>query len=248
MHLQALLSQAGFPGDTSPSAEHAVVSAAQWEEFLVQFRAMLSLLRQIAAVWNLEDPCVVSGFDMDRAGCVQALAHEPAGTFVCRFSMSQPGCLVLTCKTGHSHPNADSDGLVHAILKVRGRVRVRVRGQAAWRHGMPGASNIGQASLLPFVACTCNLLTRPMAMHACGCGPAVQIDDLYERRVDTWIRDYAGATHVLDVYRQKRVDKRKVFTSNYTRLRELPTMEHNAQALLMASMNSDTMGRLLDSR
>jgi hypothetical protein len=37
-----------------------------------------------------------------------------------------------------------------------------------------------------------------------------QIDDLYERRIDTWIRDFVGATHVLDVYRQKRVDKRKV--------------------------------------
>lgn len=48
-----------------------------------------------------------------------------------------------------------------------------------------------------------------------------QIDDLYERRVDTWIRDFAGASHVLDVYRQKRVDKRKVFASNYTHLRGL---------------------------
>lgn len=38
----------------------------------------------------------------------------------------------------------------------------------------------------------------------------LQIDDLYERRIDTWIRDFVGATHVLDVYRQKRVDKRKV--------------------------------------
>jgi hypothetical protein len=38
----------------------------------------------------------------------------------------------------------------------------------------------------------------------------MQIDDLYERRIDTWIRDFVGATHVLDVYRQKRVDKRKV--------------------------------------
>ncbi len=47
----------------------------------------------------------------------------------------------------------------------------------------------------------------------------VQVNDLYERRVDTWIRDFSGATHVLDVYRQKRVDKRKVFTSNYTRLK-----------------------------
>ena len=38
---------------------------------------------------------------------------------------------------------------------------------------------------------------------------------------DTWIRDFTGATHVLDVYRQKRVDKRKVFASNYTQLRGL---------------------------
>ena len=51
--------------------------------------------------------------------------------------------------------------------------------------------------------------------------PRAQVDDLVERRVDTWIRDYGGATHLLDVYRQKRVDKRKVFTSNYTRLRAL---------------------------
>lgn len=49
----------------------------------------------------------------------------------------------------------------------------------------------------------------------------LQIDDLYEKRVDTWIRDFAGATHVLDVYRQKRVDKRKVFASNYMRLKGL---------------------------
>jgi hypothetical protein len=51
---------------------------------------------------------------------------------------------------------------------------------------------------------------------------AAQIDDLNERRVDTWIRDYPGATHILDVYKQKRVDKRKVFASHYTRLRNLP--------------------------
>ncbi|PNH05767.1 hypothetical protein TSOC_007926 [Tetrabaena socialis] len=46
-----------------------------------------------------------------------------------------------------------------------------------------------------------------------------KIDDLHERRVDSWIRDYVGATHLLDVYRHKRVDKRKVFASDYTRLR-----------------------------
>jgi hypothetical protein len=102
-------------------------------------------------VWNLEDPCVIAGFDMDRQGTVQALRSEPAGTFICRFSMSQPGCLVLTCKAP-GHPNADGDGLVHAIIRI---------------------------------------------------------EDLLERRVDTWIRDFPGATHVLDVYKGKRVDKRK---------------------------------------
>jgi hypothetical protein len=89
---------------------------------------------------------------MDRHGTVTALRNEPAGTFICRFSMSQPGCLVLTCKAP-GHPNADADGLVHAIIRI---------------------------------------------------------EDLFERRVDTWIRDFPGATHVLDVYKGKRVDKRKV--------------------------------------
>ena len=59
-----------------------------------------------------------------------------------------------------------------------------------------------------------------LPVHPSVACPA-QIDDLYERRVDTWIRDFAGASHVLDVYRQKRVDKRKVFASNYTHLRGL---------------------------
>eukprot|EP00201_Polytomella_parva_P015858 CAMPEP_0175065646 /NCGR_PEP_ID=MMETSP0052_2-20121109/16053_1 /TAXON_ID=51329 ORGANISM="Polytomella parva, Strain SAG 63-3" /NCGR_SAMPLE_ID=MMETSP0052_2 /ASSEMBLY_ACC=CAM_ASM_000194 /LENGTH=264 /DNA_ID=CAMNT_0016332229 /DNA_START=136 /DNA_END=926 /DNA_ORIENTATION=+ len=144
LDMQALLSQAGF--DLS-SADHAVISRFQWDEFRHQFRSVLSLLRQIATVWNLEDPCAISGFDMDRVGTVNALVNEPNGTFICRFSMSQPGCLVLSCKVGKFHPRSDSEGLLHAIIRI---------------------------------------------------------DDLYERRVDTWIRDFAGATHVLDVYRQKR--------------------------------------------
>lgn len=57
-------------------------------------------------VWNCEDPCVIAGFDMDRLGTVQALSLEPVGTFICRFSMSQPGCLVLTCRVAPTHPNA----------------------------------------------------------------------------------------------------------------------------------------------
>ncbi|GLC44187.1 hypothetical protein PLESTM_001565000 [Pleodorina starrii] len=162
MDLQALLSQAGFPMDST--REHDTISPQQWDEFCSQFRSIVNTLQQVASVWNLEDPVVISGFDMDRAGTITALANEPAGTFICRFSMSQPGCLVLTCKVSTVHPRADAMGLIHAIIKI---------------------------------------------------------DDLHERRVDTWIRDYAGATHLLDVYRQKRVDKRKVFATNYTRLRGL---------------------------
>ena len=45
------------------------------------------------------------------------------------------------------------------------------------------------------------------------------------------IRDFSGATHVLDVYRQKRVDKRKVFASNYTHLRGLSTEAAEADAV-----------------
>ncbi|GIL70201.1 hypothetical protein Vretimale_3493 [Volvox reticuliferus] len=162
MDMQALLSQAGFPMDSN--REHDTISPQQWDEFCSQFRSIVNTLQQVASVWNMEDPVVISGFDMDRAGTIAALANEPAGTFICRFSMSQPGCLVLTCKVGTVHPRADPMGLIHAIIKI---------------------------------------------------------DDLHERRVDTWIRDYAGATHLLDVYRQKRVDKRKVFATNYTRLRGL---------------------------
>ncbi len=76
-------------------------------------------------MWNLEDPVVISGFDMDRAGTVAALANEPCGTFVCRFSMSQSGCLVLTCKVGEGHPQADANGLLHAIIRVRLRWAAR---------------------------------------------------------------------------------------------------------------------------
>jgi hypothetical protein len=69
--------------------------------------------------------------------------------------------------------------------------------------------------------CSTQRAEHPAHPHALLLPACPQVDDLAERRVDTWIRDYAGATHLLDVYRQKRVDKRKVFASNYTRLRAL---------------------------
>ncbi|KAJ9518665.1 hypothetical protein QJQ45_018756, partial [Haematococcus lacustris] len=159
LDLQALLSHAGFP--LNATSDHVVVSAAQWAEFRGQFQAVLNLVRQISPVWNLEDPCVISGFDMDRQGCEHALAAEPVGTFVCRFSLSQPGSLVLSCKVA---PTSNADNLLHAIIKI---------------------------------------------------------EDLSERRLDSWIQSFPGATHVLDVYRQKRIDKRKVFSTSYTRLRAL---------------------------
>ena len=124
LDLQALLSQAGFPaatsgaGAASPSSDVTTVSQAQWTEFSAQFQTVLVLLRHIANVWNLEEPCVVSGFDMDRVGTVQALAAEPPGTFIVRFSLSQPGCLVLTCKTTPESGQGDASDLIHAIIKI----------------------------------------------------------------------------------------------------------------------------------
>lgn len=66
-----------------------------------------------------QDPCVIAGFDMDRLGTVTALAKEPAGTFICRFSLSQPGCLVLSTKVPPGCQSADHDNLLHAIINVR---------------------------------------------------------------------------------------------------------------------------------
>ncbi|CAD7697834.1 unnamed protein product [Ostreobium quekettii] len=164
LDLQTLESQAGFPvggGDVD-------VSPMQWEEFTSQFRDVLNLLTKISSVWNHEDPCVISGLDMDRGRTAQALAREPPGTFICRLSWSEPGSLVLTCKVAPGTPAADGEGLLHVIIGIK---------------------------------------------------------DLNDRRVDTWIRDYPAASHVLDVYTHKRVDKRKVFASNYTRLRLMDELE-----------------------
>lgn len=60
--VQTLESQAGFPvggGDAN-------VAIQQWEEFTSQFRDVLDLLKRIASVWDLDDPCVISGLHIDR--------------------------------------------------------------------------------------------------------------------------------------------------------------------------------------
>lgn len=54
----------------------------------------------------------------------------------------------------------------------------------------------------------------------------VQADDLMERRVETWLRDLQAATHLLDVYRNKRVDKRVLLGLNkFTRLRAMDRLD-----------------------
>ncbi|GAX73388.1 hypothetical protein CEUSTIGMA_g841.t1 [Chlamydomonas eustigma] len=168
LDVQALLSQAGFPQSLKPTAMNPAhdimrISGNQAVSFMTQFRSILSLLSQISMVWNMEDPHVVSGFDMDRVGATKALSNQPLGTFICRFSITQPGCLVLSCKTCEDMGTSPEE-VMHAII---------------------------------------------------------EIGNLSQRRVDTWIRDFSRGTHVLDVYSQKRVDKRKVFASNYTRLNGL---------------------------
>ncbi len=75
--LQALLSQAGFPADGVLAS--VTITQAQWEEFVGQFQSSLDLLRQISSVWNLEEPCIISGFDMDRQGTVQVRGYTGDG-------------------------------------------------------------------------------------------------------------------------------------------------------------------------
>ena len=55
-------------------------------------------------------------------------------------------------------------------------------------------------------------------------------NDLMERRVDLWINNFPGATHLVDVYSGRRVDKRKAFPSQYTRLQHLQELQTSSAA------------------
>ena len=88
---------AGFPV-LAGLDQHARVNERQFVEFQQQFRHTLEMLRSISSLWNRQDPCIISGFDMDRTQAANALAGQPLGTFVCRFSMNQRGTLVLSVK------------------------------------------------------------------------------------------------------------------------------------------------------
>ena len=89
--------RAGFPV-LAGLDQHARVHVRQFQAFQEKFRHTLEMLRSIASLWNRQDPCIISGFDMDRAAATNALAGQPLGTFVCRFSMNQRGTLVLSVK------------------------------------------------------------------------------------------------------------------------------------------------------
>ena len=54
--------------------------------------------------------------------------------------------------------------------------------------------------------------------------------DLMERRVDLWINNFPGATHLVDVCSGRRVDKRRAFPSQYTRLQHLQELQSTSAA------------------
>lgn len=154
-------------------------------------------------MWNKEDPCVIAGFDMEPLGAAQALASQPPGAVVCCFSLEQPVSLVLTCKR---RPSESS--------KTQGRTASPNRGSAesgeAAGSGDSGAGPAGDA---------CD--AQDGLLQA-----VVQIDDLLERRLETWLRDLQDVTHVLDVYRNKLQDKRVLLgLNNFTRLRAMDPLD-----------------------
>jgi hypothetical protein len=54
----------------------------------------------------------------------------------------------------------------------------------------------------------------------------VKTEDLLQRRLETWLRDLAGGTHVLDVYRNQLADKRVLLgLNNFTRLRAMDPLD-----------------------
>lgn len=70
-------------------------------------------------------------------------------------------------------------------------------------------------------SCTIKPLQHQQRIY-CLLQAAVKTEDLMARRVETWLRDLEGATHVLDVYRNKLVDKRVLLgLDKFTRLRAM---------------------------
>ena len=81
-----------------PASTEPRISGAQFADFRASWDKMCALLLKLRSCWVADDPHVVCGFDVDHRRAVRALAGQPPGTFLCRFSLSQPGNFVLVCK------------------------------------------------------------------------------------------------------------------------------------------------------
>lgn len=105
-------------------------------------------------LWDASSPATaVAGPAFGRLDAEVALRGQPAGTFVARVSLSQPGSLIVSYRPPARDPNAGADGLAHVAL--------------------------------------------PAAL-------------LRTRRAEGWLRALGGATHALDAYTGRRVDKRRL--------------------------------------
>eukprot|EP00200_Dunaliella_tertiolecta_P000811 CAMPEP_0202364026 /NCGR_PEP_ID=MMETSP1126-20121109/15584_1 /ASSEMBLY_ACC=CAM_ASM_000457 /TAXON_ID=3047 /ORGANISM="Dunaliella tertiolecta, Strain CCMP1320" /LENGTH=1053 /DNA_ID=CAMNT_0048958557 /DNA_START=303 /DNA_END=3464 /DNA_ORIENTATION=+ len=71
--------------------------------------------------------------------------------------------------------------------------------------------------------------------------------DLHMRRADTVVRDLPGATHLLDLYSCKRVDKRKIFATNYTHLKKLEHVAEPAVGVTFSNGSSNSRRPLAGS-
>jgi hypothetical protein len=131
---------AGAAGsDADAAAIGAAVAQPEWEFFLAGWVQTLSLLRLIHRLWDATAPAApVAGFHFDRATVADVLRAQPVGTFVCRVSFSQPGCLIVSCRAHEAHPQADADGAVHVVLTA---AQLRQRRADSWLRALPGASH-----------------------------------------------------------------------------------------------------------
>lgn len=70
----------------------------QFADFQSAWDKMCRLLLKLRTCWIADNPHVICGFDVDHRRAVRALADQPPGSFLCRFSLSRPGNFVLVCK------------------------------------------------------------------------------------------------------------------------------------------------------
>jgi hypothetical protein len=89
-------------------------------------------------LWDTTRPTVIAGVRVPRAAAAAALRGQPAGTFLCRVSGSEPGTLIVTARVGAAHPNADADGLAHVALPT---ALLRQRRADSWLRALPHATH-----------------------------------------------------------------------------------------------------------